>query len=190
MLFGTENIEIGILCGIRELFGCEFMDWFMKAISFVGNAGAFWIVVALVLIASKGYRRTGIMVAIGLLLGLLIGNLMLKNLICRPRPCWISEDVGLLIASPKDYSFPSGHTLASFISAIVLIYENRKVGICAMVVACVMAFSRMYLFVHFPTDIIGGIILGWIIATAVVKSVRTYERRKQSEKSEEKINQP
>lgn len=103
----------------------------------------------------------------GMLTGLIIGNFILKNFVARERPCWIDTEVFMLIPVPHDYSFPSGHTLASTISAVILMQESKKFGIPACILAALIAFSRMYLFVHFPTDILGGLILGLIIGFSV-----------------------
>ena len=94
-----------------------------------------------------------------LVIAFVLGNLILKNVIARPRPCWVRDSIGL-IAVPKDYSFPSGHTHVSVLLAVVLWHENRKWGITAGCLAVLVAFSRMYLFVHYPTDILGGVLLG------------------------------
>ena len=91
------------------------------------------------------------------------GNLTLKPLIARPRPCWLDESVQLLIANPTDYSFPSGHTLSSVIGATVLTKANRKFGFAAIPLAALIAFSRLYLYVPFPTDILGAAVLGMAI---------------------------
>ena len=162
-MFGIENLEIEFLYAIQNLLKNPFMDGAMKGISYVGNSGALWIVVALVFLLTKKHRKTGVLMCVGLLLGLLVGNLLLKNLIARPRPCWVASEYALLIPSPTDYSFPSGHTLASFISAFIILDNSKKLGIPALIIATLMAFSRMYLFVHFPTDILGGIILALLI---------------------------
>ena len=95
--------------------------------------------------------------------GALIGNGVLKHLVARPRPCWLDSSVQLLIASPSDYSFPSGHTLASAVGASMLTMTNRKFGWAAIPLAVLIAFSRLYLYVHFPSDILGGAILGVLI---------------------------
>ena len=99
----------------------------------------------------------------GLAVGVLAGNLTLKPLIARPRPCWLDESVQLLIANPTDYSFPSGHTLSSLIGATVLTKANRKFGFAAIPLAALIAFSRLYLYVPFPTDILGAAVLGMAI---------------------------
>ena len=105
----------------------------------------------------------------GLAVGVLVGNVCLKNLIARPRPCWLDDSVMMLISSPADYSFPSGHTLSSVIGATVLTKTDRRFGWAAIPLAAVIAFSRLYLFVHFPSDILAGAILGVIIGEAVYR---------------------
>lgn len=105
----------------------------------------------------------------GLAVGVLVGNVCLKNLIARPRPCWLDDSVMMLISSTTDYSFPSGHTLSSVIGATVLTKTDRRFGWAAIPLAAVIAFSRLYLFVHFPGDILAGAILGVIIVEAVYR---------------------
>lgn len=105
----------------------------------------------------------------GLAVGVLVGNVCLKNLIARPRPCWLDDSVMMLISSTTDYSFPSGHTLSSVIGATVLTKTDRRFGWAAIPLAAVIAFSRLYLFVHFPSDILAGAILGVIIVEAVYR---------------------
>ena len=172
MLFGTEAFEIEFLKGIQNIFNNSFFDALMPAVTRLGDGGLIWIVTAIILICTKKYRRVGITLAAGLLVGLLIGNVVLKNLVARSRPCWVMPDFPLLIGVPTDYSFPSGHTTASFVSAFVLLKGNRRMGVAAIVVASMIAFSRLYLFVHFPTDILGGILVAWVsflIANSLVK---------------------
>ncbi len=106
-----------------------------------------------------------------LAIGVLAGNVCLKNLIARPRPCWLDDSVFMLISVPADYSFPSGHTLASAIGATVLTKTNRKFGWAAIPAAIIIAFSRLYLFVHFPSDILAGAVLGIAIGEAVYRAV-------------------
>ena len=153
------------------------MDGLMKWLSIVGNGGALWIVVAVVMMISGKYRKVGFMMSAGLLLGLVFGNLILKNLIARPRPCWIETEYNMLITIPTDFSFPSGHTLASFISAFVLLDNSKKLGIPALILAMFIAFSRMYLFVHFPTDILGGIILATLIVLGMKLFLKLHKKK-------------
>ena len=159
--------------GIRS----ELLDSIMLAITTLGDAGILWIVTGVILLAVPAVgkeeashvqmrRKMGLCMLFAMLLNLICGNLILKNLIQRPRPSWVDTSVVPLI-SPTDYSFPSGHTSASFAAACSIFLYHKKSGIAAFVVATMIAFSRMYLFVHFPTDILGGIVLGVTCAIIV-----------------------
>ena len=100
-----------------------------------------------------------------------LGNGLLKNLVARPRPCHRPHDYFMLITIPKDYSFPSGHTFSSVAAAIGIWHWNRKWGIAAVVTAILMMFSRLYFYVHYPTDILGGILLGTVLALLSIQIV-------------------
>ena len=104
--------------------------------------------------------------------GFLLGNVMLKNIAARQRPCWLDPSVELLVPVPKDFSFPSGHSLVSFEGAVCIFLFNRKWGIPALMLAVLTAFSRLYLFVHFPTDVLAGIVMGTVIAWSVVRTAK------------------
>lgn len=164
-----QNIEFAILDFIREYLTSPLMDKIMVGITSLGNSGAIWIVLAILMLCSKKYRKTGIVLAIGLIGSLVIGNIILKPLFHRLRPFQIKEGIELLISAPHDYSFPSGHTLASVISATILLIREKRIGIYALVLAILIAFSRLYLYVHFPTDILGGAVIGAIIGFFSVK---------------------
>lgn len=159
-------MEFEILYAINNLRN-PILDKIMIAITSLGNAGLIWIGIAVGLLFVKKTRKCGILMLISLALGLIIGNGFLKNVIARGRPCWIDENIKLLIPNPHDYSFPSGHTLASFEAAVMIYLHNKKWGIISLILAVAIAFSRMYLFVHFPTDILAGMILGTGISLAV-----------------------
>lgn len=111
----------------------------------------------------KKYRRQGALVLVGLLAGLLVGNVALKHLVARSRPCWLDPSVQLLIATPTDYSFPSGHTLSSTIAATILTKTDRRFGYVAIPLAVLIALSRLYLYVHFPSDVFAAALLGLLI---------------------------
>ncbi len=172
MLFGTENIEFEILEAIHRFTRSDFLDFLVPRVSWFGNSGFIWIVLAIVLLATKKYRRLGIALSAGLVLCLVLGNLFFKTLFSRPRPCWIFDVPKMLIPIPEDFSFPSGHTYSSFLSAFVILSQNKKWGMVTLLVAIIMAFTRLYLFVHFPTDILGGIVLGAVIFLIVRKILR------------------
>lgn len=160
------SIDWSILQWIHSNFTCGLLDYLMPKISLLGSSGAIWILAAFALICTKKYRKDGLLLLAGLALGVLVGNVILKNWIARPRPCWLDTSIKLLVANPTDYSFPSGHTLASVIGATVLTMTNRKFGWAAILLAALIAFSRLYLYVHFPSDILGGIVLGILIGGA------------------------
>ena len=104
---------------------------------------------------------------LSMITGLILGNGILKNLIARSRPCWIDTNILLLIPNPDDFSFPSGHTLASFESAIMIFLHNKRWGTVALIIATLISFSRLYLFVHFPTDVLGAILLALVISVSL-----------------------
>lgn len=152
-----------------------FLDEVMKGITFLGESGWFWILVAVLLFCQKRTRK------IGLAVGLLLGNIILKPLIARQRPCWLDGSIPLLIASPRDFSFPSGHTLASFEGAVSIFLYRRDWGLWALALAVLIAFSRLYLFVHFPTDVLAGAVLGTAIALGVHRLLKWTEKRRKNQ---------
>ena len=162
------SLDWAILQAIQNLT-CPLLDFLMPKITALGNSGAIWMAAAVGLICTKKYRRQGILLLGGLLLGAVVGVAGLKNLFARPRPCWLDTSVPLLIAVPQDYSFPSGHTLISAIGATVLTKIDRRFGVIAIPLAVLIAFSRLYLFVHFPSDILGGAVLGVAIGIVIIR---------------------
>ena len=158
------EIDISVLEWIRENLYCGFLDAVMPVITFLGNGGWFWIAMAVVMLFFKRTRKTALMMGAALVLGLLICNLWLKPTVARIRPYEVVEGIRLLIEKQSDFSFPSGHTTASFEAATVLMLRDKRFGIPAMVLAAIIAFSRMYLYVHYPTDILGGVIVGVVCA--------------------------
>lgn len=159
-----KEFELKILDFIQEKLTCPFLDAVMPIITSLANGGILWIISALVLICLKKTRKTGFSVGLALILGFIIGNLILKNAVARIRPYDMNSQIEILVNKLSDYSFPSGHTLASFEAASVLLIRNRRLGIPAIVLATLIAFSRLYLYVHYPTDVLAGAVLGIIIA--------------------------
>ncbi len=131
----------------------------MPLFSAVGNGGMVWIAIAIVMMIFRKTRSWGLILLLSMLLGLIIGEVVLKNLICRVRPCNLVE-VQMLINKPSSFSFPSGHTCSSFAAATVLMKMDKRFGIGALVIASLIGFSRLYNYVHFPTDVLCGAILG------------------------------
>lgn len=179
------TFDFPILEFIRNYLTCDFLDKVMPYITLFGEWGAFWIAIAAILLLFRKTRKTGWSMGAALLLGLVICNIILKNLIGRDRPFffytvermanydmpqlknWVpvtQDDIKWLVASDLHKSFPSGHTIASFEACTVLMVKDRRMGIPAAVIAFLVAFSRLYLYVHYPTDVIfsmfAGILLG------------------------------
>lgn len=129
----------------------------------LGSGGIFWIVLtAVMLILSKKSKKPALTSALALFLSVIMVNFVLKNTVARPRPCWIDRSIPMLVKIPKDFSFPSGHSSASFASATAIFYYYRKQGILLYIIAILIALSRLYLFVHFPTDVLCGTLIGII----------------------------
>jgi len=165
----AEGFDLPILDWIAVNLWCPFLDTVMPAITLLGDAGIFWIALAVALLLFPKTRRVGLGMAFALLMGLLLCNLMLKPLCQRPRPYDYQYEVfgkliPLIIERQHDFSFPSGHTIASFEAAGVIALNNKRWGIAALVLACLIAFSRLYLYVHYPTDVLASIVLGFALA--------------------------
>lgn len=179
-----QQTDFQILDWIQANIRTPWLDWLMPKITFLCENGWFWIVLTLVLLIWKRHRKCGWGMFTALILSLLIGNLLLKHAVARPRPCWINTDIDMLVAIPKDFSFPSGHSMASFASATVLMTYDRRVGIPALILSALIAFSRLYLYVHFPTDVLVGTLLGivmGIIAPRIVEAIQEKLRRKRED---------
>ncbi len=159
-----ENIDFSILYWIQENIRCAFLDVILPFFSTICNNGEIWIASAIVLLFFKKYRRYGMFLLVALLLGSLIGNEIIKPLVGRVRPCnAVTALPDMLVGVPSSFSFPSGHTVSSVVGATVLTRANKKFGYAAIPVAALIAFSRLYVFVHFPTDVLAGAILGFAI---------------------------
>ena len=151
------------------------LDKILAFITSLGNAGIIWIVLAVVLLILPKTRKTGIIVAAALLMDLVLCNLILKNLVARVRPYDVNTAIAILIKKPLDFSFPSGHTAASFAAMTALfLAKMKKAWIAALVLAVLIAFSRLYFYVHYPTDVLGGAVVGilsGIIGYTIVEKI-------------------
>ena len=158
------SFDLPILDWIQANLGHPFLDFIMPWITILGDAGIFWMICAGILAITKKYRRIGFGMAIAMMIGLVVCNMILKPAVGRIRPYDFQESLGvtinLLIDKQNNFSFPSGHTTASFEACTVMMLGSRKRGIPATLLAILIAFSRLYLYVHYPTDVIASIILG------------------------------
>lgn len=157
------DIEFSVLNFLYELH-TPLLDSIMVFITHLGDAGILWIVLGLVMLLFPKYRRAGVCVLIALAMDFIIANLILKPLVARIRPYEYVDFVNLLIAEPRDFSFPSGHSFASFASSVSVFLYHKKAGAVLIVLAFLIAFSRMYLYVHFPSDVIAGAFMGIAVA--------------------------
>ena len=153
-------MEIQILNWLQSLH-TPILDKIMQLITHLGDMGIIWIILTIVMLLIPKTRKSGVIMAAALILC----NVILKNLIARVRPYDVNTAVQVLVAKPKDFSFPSGHTAASFASVTALyLTGEKKLWKPALALAILIAFSRMYLYVHYPTDILGGVIFGSLSA--------------------------
>lgn len=181
MLEWIQKIDFLVLDWIQHHLRGAALDVAMPLVTMLGDGGIFFVLLTLVLLCTKRWRSLGRSLAIALLLGLLFGNLLLKPLVARIRPYDLVQGIELLVEPLSDYSFPSGHTMASFAFASVFWYRRKEVGrwaIAAVVVAVLVAFSRLYLYVHFPTDVLCGAALGWLFGYLAVRLNGWWEKRR------------
>lgn len=162
------SFDLPILDWIQANLKNGFLDAVMPIITMFGDGGIFWIACAVILLCIPKTRKIGLGMGFALIMGLIVCNITLKPLVGRIRPYDFQEKLGvvipLLTERMHDYSFPSGHTIASFEAATVLLKNSKKLGIPAMILAVLIAFSRLYLYVHYPTDVIFSVFAGILFA--------------------------
>lgn len=163
-----QDIDLEVLNLIQKYLKYSFMDSFMVFITTLGNKGLIWIIISMLLIIKKEYRKIGLYALVALILVTVLGEGILKNVIGRARPFVGIEGIELLIKEPSSFSFPSGHTAISFVMAAVLGHKVKKIRIPLYILASLIAFSRLYLFVHNPSDIVAGIALGFLCSTFII----------------------
>ena len=152
--------EFAILDWMQANLRNPLLDLLMPDITALGNGGLIWLLLAAVLICIPRYRKAGAAVLAGLALEVVCCNLVLKPLVARIRPCDVNAAVQLLIARPDDFSFPSGHTGASFAAAAALHASGNRLWIPSLILAALIAWSRLYLYVHYPSDVLTGAVIG------------------------------
>ena len=154
----------------------EFLNHVMQFFSFLGNYGWFWIVLCIVLIAVKKTRPIGIIAAASLVASLLIVNGIIKPVVSRTRPFVSIEELTLITRKPHDSSFPSGHTSSAFVVSCAITWclsgKKKWIGVILIIIASLIAFSRLYLGAHYPTDVIAGLLLGITISVVTYFALR------------------
>lgn len=164
--------EEAIILWIRDHMSCMFLDGIMKGVSTLGNHGFIWILFAILMMAwgfrkKNGWCRCGFFLILALLGSALIVNLTLKPNVARVRP-YVTLGLDIIVPPLADFSFPSGHTSAAFAAVPVFFAVGRKWGAVMLLFACVMAFSRLYLAVHYPTDILAGALIGFGVSRLIL----------------------
>lgn len=165
-------MEAAILLWIQEYLRNPVITPLMKGITHLGDMGLFWILMAVVLLLYPKTRKAGLAVTAALLVSYLFNNLLLKNLVARTRPYEVIEGLRLLVGKAVDLSFPSGHAASSFAAAAVMAkLLPKRYGIAAVILACLIAFSRLYVGIHYPTDVLFGMVSGSVIGFFTVKAI-------------------
>ena len=179
MLQYLLSVDENILLWIQECMRNDVLTPFWIAVTTLGNGGLIWLSGSALLRISKKTRKIGIMALVALAFSVLIDNVILKNLVARTRPYEVVPGLTSLIGVQDDFSFPSGHTGSSFAAAVVM-YRGlpKKVGVPALVFAFLMGFSRLYVGVHYPSDVIGGALIGTAIALFIYWAGTTVEWKK------------
>ena len=174
-----QTAELAVLDWIQTHLRCGFLDAVLPVISWTCDHGEIWILLAAVLLFWKKHRWTGVSVSFALILDLICCNMILKPLVGRIRPFAVNTAVELLTAPPADASFPSGHTAASFAAVFALRASGSPLWKPALVLAAGIAFSRLYLYVHWPTDVLGGILVGAVAGWAGARLGDALRRRRE-----------
>lgn len=167
-------MDIQLLEWIQSNLRCGVLDAAMPLITRLGDGGMIWIGCSLVMLLIPKTRKAGAAIAAALAVEVICCNLCLKPLVARVRPCDVSA-AGLLIPRPTDYSFPSGHAGAAFASASALFFSNNRLWIPAAALSVLIGFSRLYLYVHYPSDVIAGALLGIMAGWAGERLARVIE---------------
>ncbi len=155
------QIESSILLWIQEYLRADWLNPIVNFITNLGNAGWFWLILLTGMLFFKKTRKIGITGFIAVLIGFLITNVCLKNLVARVRPYEVIEGLTYITKTPSDWSFPSGHSTASMAASVVLFCKlPKKYGVPALVLGILISLSRLYVGVHYPTDVLVGMLVG------------------------------
>ncbi len=171
------QLELAVLDWIQLHLRCGFLDWLMPFVSGLSNHGEIWILFAAILLLIRQQRKYGVSTACALTLDLTACNIVLKPLVGRIRPFAFRPDLSLLVPPPGDASFPSGHTAAAFAVVFALKTVGSPLWRPVLALSAATAFSRLYLYVHWPTDILGGILLGAAVGWAGAKLAEVLLRK-------------
>lgn len=179
MLDWLLNLDASILLYIQESVRNPVLTPYVKVITTLGNGGAIWILLTLIMLIIPKTRRIGCMMVLSLIGTLLINNMLIKNLVARTRPYEVVGGLTYLISKPREYSFPSGHAASSFAAAWVMFRQlPKRYGVPALLVAILIALSRLYVGVHYPSDVLFGMISGTLISLVAETIVEWIEKKR------------
>lgn len=165
MLESILTIDGNILLFLQDFIRNPILDSIMIFITSLGDRGMIWILATIALLIPKKTRKAGYISALALLGSLVVNNNLIKNLVARPRPFTALSELSILIPRPGEFSFPSGHTSSSFAAAAVF-YRHlpKRLGVLSVVLAGLIGFSRLYVGVHYPTDVLAGALMGILLS--------------------------
>ncbi len=167
MLKRIQTTDLRVLHYIHDHMRNRACNIIMPLVTMTGNFGILWFLAAGALFFTKQHRTVAYATFWSLFFSALFGNLIVKNLVKRRRPYDVAPGINTIISHPADYSFPSGHTSSSFAAATAIFMFLPTIGIIAFVAAIMISFSRLYLCVHFLSDVLIGVFLGTAIGIAV-----------------------
>ncbi|WP_296112951.1 phosphatase PAP2 family protein [uncultured Anaerococcus sp.] len=173
------DFELNILNSIQNLRSLP-LDKFMVTISAAGNISLIWITYIFIFLSAKELKDQGKIMVISFILNILLVNLLVKNLVVRPRPYDVANFTDLLVHKLSDNSFPSGHTSYAFTFAAIItrLNKNKALIVFTDILAILMAISRIYLYVHFPTDVLAGAVFGILIGLGSIMIYKSEKYRK------------
>ncbi len=168
-----------ILLFIQDNIRNPVLNPVMKGLSFLGNKGIFWVILTLVLLIFAKTRKAGLASVIAILLTFIFNDLFLKNTVARIRPYEVIEGLTIIVAKENSYSFASGHAAIAFASSVSMFrWLPRKASVCLVVLAALIALSRLYVGVHYPTDVLAGTVIGIVFGLIASFAVKKITERK------------
>lgn len=179
------NIDFAVLDFIQKLHN-KVLDFIMQAVTLSGDNGYIWIALCIVLLCIPKTRKIGVFTAVTLITEVILNDGIIKGIIARERPFIQNSAIDTIIRQPSGYSFPSGHSASSFAAAAAVYMHNKKLGIPAFIMAALIAFSRLYFYVHFPSDVIIGSLFGVLIGIGVNKLLNYILKRLEERSSANK----